>query len=69
MFRYDFLMRPSEDHPPQVTHMSQNDEYSLEQMKNSIVMNPETGHYRIALSWLLGREKTAEIFGHQLEHL
>ena len=62
MFRYDFLMRPSENHPPQVTHMSQNDEYSLEQMKNSIVMNPKTGHYKIALPWLLGREKTAEIF-------
>ena len=62
MFRYDFLMRPSENHPPQITHMSVMDEDSLEQMKKGIVMNEDTGHYSVPLSYVFGREETAKIF-------
>ena len=42
--------------------MSMYDEYSLEQMQDSVSFNKQTGHYRVALPWRYGRSKTAENF-------
>ena len=62
LFRHDFIMREEERYPQEMTHMSANDEYGLQQMKDSIVYDENEKRYQIALPWLLGREETAEIF-------
>ena len=62
MFQHDFISRLDEDYPPEMKHPSQDDQYSLQQMKESIMFNQETGHYCVSVPWKNGREKTAEQF-------
>ena len=62
MYRHDFICRPDEEFPSEIVHISQNDRYSLDQIKDSISYDEQTGHYSAALPWKLGREKTAKIF-------
>ena len=62
IFRTDFISRESERFPAEMTHMSANDEWSLEQMNATLKFNKETGHYSVGLPWRLGREETAKLF-------
>ena len=62
LFRHDFIMRENEIFPPEVTHDSAMDKLSRSQLTNSLVMNPETKHYQVALPWRLGRAETAKLF-------
>ena len=62
MYRHDFIMREDERYPQEMSHMSENDRYGLEQMKNSITFDEQAKRYQIALPWQLGREETAKLF-------
>ena len=62
MYRHDFIAHPNEIYPSEMKHPSQADEYSLSQMKESVVFNQETGHYCVSVPWKHGREITAEQF-------
>ena len=62
MYRHDFMSRPGEEFPSEMKHPSREDEFSLEQIMGSMSHNAESGHYRCAIPWRHGREKTAEIF-------
>ena len=62
IYRHDFIMRPGEIFPSEATHMSLNDRLSYEKLKKGILKNDETGHYQVPLPFILGREKTAELF-------
>ena len=44
MYRHDFICRPEEEFPSEIVHISQNDEYSLDQIRESIRFDDETGH-------------------------
>ena len=61
LFRHDFISRENEFHPPEMTHPSTEDRYSMKQIKESIKFNEDTGHYVVSLPWRLGREKSAQI--------
>ena len=63
LFRHNFIQREGENFPSEQVHMSVNDEFSLEQMENTIRKNPKTGHYIVGLPWRLGRQETADLFG------
>ena len=60
MFRHDFIMSGSEVAPPEQLHPSQKDEFSLKQMEESIELDKELGHYRVALPWREGRSAAAK---------
>ena len=62
IFRTDFIMQESQRFPAEMTHMSANDEWSLEQLKETLKFNQDSGHYSTGLPWRLGREETAELF-------
>ena len=62
LFRHDFIARKGEGFPSEMTHMSVNDELSLEQMNATVKFNEKTGHYSVGLPWRLGRGETAELF-------
>ena len=62
MFRHDFIMREGELSASEACHLSANDKESLKQIKDSIVLNPATGHYEVSLPWKLGRSETAKLF-------
>ena len=62
MFRHDFIMAGHEVAPPEQLHPSQMDEYALKQMKDSIRLDKELGHYRVALPWREGRSAAAKTF-------
>ena len=61
MFRFDFIRSGQEWHPIEMVHPSHEDMNSLKIMEESIVENESTGHYRVALPWIHGRAKAAEI--------
>ena len=62
IFRHDFISRESERFPSEMVHPSADDEWSLQQMKDTLTFNGETGHYSVGLPWRLGRGETAEVF-------
>ena len=62
LFRHDFIAREGERFPAEMTHLSKNDETSLEQMNATVKFNSETNHYSVGLPWRHGREETAELF-------
>ena len=62
IFRHDFISREGERFPAEMVHPSANDEWSLQQMEESLTFNTETNHYSVGLPWRLGRGETAEIF-------
>ena len=62
MFRHDFIMSGHEVAPPEQLHPSQKDEYALKQMKDSIRLDENLGHYRVALPWREGRAAAAKVF-------
>ena len=61
MFRRDFIMNQQEWCPSEMIHPSKEDQNSLKIMEESIKENESTGHYSVALPWIHGREKAAEI--------
>jgi len=61
MYRHDFLARPEEEFPPEMVHNSQYDNYSLQQMHDTITFIKEKFHFQVGIPWKFGREKTAEI--------
>lgn len=62
MFRHDFIMAGHEVFPHEQTHNSVRDDFSLEQMENSIELDPTLGHYKVAIPWKEGRSAAARIF-------
>ena len=59
MFRADFIMPEHEAYPHEQTHPSVRDEFSRKQMEDSIVLDPETGHYKVVLPWMEGQAEAA----------
>ena len=62
MYRHDFVCRPEEEFPSEIVHMSQYDEYSLDQIRQSIYFDKNTKHYSTALPWKFGRKEAAKAF-------
>ena len=62
MFRHEFIMTGQDVAPPEQIHMSQKDEFALQQMQDSIELDENIGHYRIALPWREGRSAAAKVF-------
>ena len=62
MFRHDFIKRPGEDFPAEKKHDSQFDEFSLEQIRETVTFDENLGRYSTGMPWRYGREKTKEIF-------
>ena len=61
MFRLDYICSDRDWHPIEMVHPSHEDMNSLKIMEESIDKNKSTGHYRVALPWIHGRAKAAEI--------
>ena len=61
MFRHDFIAPKHLWCPSEMIHPSKEDQNSLKIMEDSIKKNESTGHYSVALPWIHGREKAAEI--------
>ena len=62
LFRQDFISRESERYPSEMTHLSANDEYSSQQLNETLKFNEETYHYSCGLPWRHGRSETAKLF-------
>ena len=62
MYRHDFLSRPGEDFPSEYRHNSQFDEYTIEQIRETIKFDKKEKRYSVGLPWKHGREKTRQVF-------
>ena len=61
MIRHDFVMSENQWAPSEEVHLSKEDQNSLKIMEDSIKVNESSGHFSVALPWVKGREKAAEI--------
>ena len=63
MFRHDFIMSGHEIQPHEKIHPSAMDDFSLQQMENSIEFVETLGHYKVQPPWREGREEAAKTLG------
>ena len=61
MYRHDFISRPGEDFPAEYTHSSQFDEFSMEQIRETVKFDKKEMRYSVGIPWRLGREETRKI--------
>ena len=62
MYAHDFLIRKDERFPPEYTHNSQNDNFAVEQLQETVTFDKKEGRYSVGLPWTHGRLATKEIF-------
>ena len=56
MFRHDFVMSGEDIAPPEKIHPSVKDDFSKEQLDNTMTFDSQIKHYRVGLPWREGRE-------------